>query len=165
MLSHMVRLEATQKFAADRMLARLARWLRLLGADTIFDPLIDGAAMLKRARAESRVMLTRDKRLRTSPAAVFLESDDFREQLRQVLARHPFDFRAHVLTRCSRCNSLLNEVSPQAVQTRVPPYVFASAEKFSVCPGCAQIYWSATHRDRIIAELRAIGLDLKVELR
>ena len=30
-------MEAIAKFAADRMLARTARWLRMLGADTLFD--------------------------------------------------------------------------------------------------------------------------------
>lgn len=153
-------MEAIAKFAADRMLARLARWLRLLGADTIFDPAVDGAAMLKKARAEGRVILTRDKRLRTSPDALFVESNDFREQLRQVLAECPFDFRTSIFTRCSRCNALLRQVPRESVTTRVPPYVYASAENFSVCPGCAQVYWSATHRERIIRDLRAIGIDL-----
>ena len=146
------------------MLARLARWLRILGADTIYDPGIDGAAMLRRARAEGRIMLSRDKRLRTSSDTVFLENNDFRQQLRQVLTQHPFDFRIHIFTRCSRCNALLQTISREALKTRVPPYVFASTEKFSVCPGCAQIYWSATHRERIISDLRAIGVDLGIAI-
>ncbi len=54
-------MEAITKFATDRMLARLARWLRLVGADTSFDTSLDGA-MLKVARTEGRVLLTRDKR-------------------------------------------------------------------------------------------------------
>ena len=40
-------MEAIAKFAADRMLARVARWLRTLGADTIFDESIDGTTLLK----------------------------------------------------------------------------------------------------------------------
>ena len=34
-------MEALPKFAVDRMLARVARWLRMLGADAIFDEGID----------------------------------------------------------------------------------------------------------------------------
>ena len=100
-------LEAITKFAADRMIARLARWLRILGADTIFDPGLDGTAMLKIARAEGRIMLTRDKRIRTSTDAMFIESNDFREQLRQVLSIIHSIFAlkssldAHDATRCS----------------------------------------------------------------
>jgi len=72
----------TPKFAADRMLMRLARWLRLLGADVITDPKIGGAALLKLARAEGRIVLTRDKRLRTAPDVFFIEPNDLRGQLR-----------------------------------------------------------------------------------
>jgi uncharacterized protein with PIN domain len=67
-------MDAIPSFAADRMLLRIARWLRVLGADTIFYAHLDGAAMLKLARAEGRVMLTRDKRLKTAPEVLFLRS-------------------------------------------------------------------------------------------
>jgi uncharacterized protein len=145
-------METIPKFAADRMLARLARWLRLLSADTLFDEGIDGAAMLRIARAEGRIMLTRDKRLKTAPEVLFLDSNDFREQLRQILKRHPLDAIRSAFTRCSRCNTPLIEVSRDLVRSRVPPFVYASHEKFSECPHCARLYWSGTHPGRIIRE-------------
>ncbi len=153
-------MEAIAKFAADRMLARLARWLRLLGADTTFDESIDGAAMLKIARAERRIMLTRDKRLKTAPDVLYLDSNDFREQLREILARYPFDVIRNALSRCSRCNTPLIEVDREVVRRRVPPFVYAANEKFSECPQCAQVYWGGTHRERIFGEIRKIDLNL-----
>ena len=158
-------MEAIAKFAADRMLARLARWLRMLGADTIFDESIDGAAMLKVARAEGRIMLTRDKRLRTAPEVLFLDSNDFREQLRQILARYPFDVLKNALSRCSRCNTPLIEVDREVVRQRIPPFVYAANDKFSECPQCAHIYWSGTHRERILREIRKMGLGFVAESR
>lgn len=152
-------METIPKFAADRMLARLARWLRLLSADTIYDENIDGAAMLKVAWAEGRIMLTRDKRLKTAPEVLFLASNDFRDQLRQILTRYPFDAVRCALTRCSRCNTPLIEVSRDVVRSRVPPFVYASHEKFSECPRCAHIYWSGTHPERIFREVKKIGLN------
>jgi|YelNatPaOPRAMG01_1025707.scaffolds.fasta_scaffold05351_2 uncharacterized protein with PIN domain len=140
------------------MLARLARWLRLLGADTIFDPNLGGAAMLARARAEGRVMLTRDKRLRTAPDVLYLESNDFRGQLREVMRRYPFDRAKAGFTRCSRCNSLLVEVGREALRRRVPPFVYASFERFAECPGCGRIYWGATHLERMTREIDRLGL-------
>ena len=153
-------MEAIAKFAADRMLARVARWLRILGADTIFDQSIDGAAMLKLARTEGRVMLTRDKRLKTAPDVLFLNSNNFREQMREVLTRCPFDVVQNAFSRCSRCNTPLIEVDREVVRRRVPPFVYASNAKFSECPNCAHIYWGGTHPERIIREVRKIGLDL-----
>ena len=151
-------MEAIAKFAADRMLARVARWLRMLGADTLLDESLDGATMLKLARAESRIMLTRDKRLKTAPDLLFLESNNFREQLREIWARYPFEIIGNAFSRCSRCNTPLIEVDREVVRARVPPFVYASNDKFSECPRCAHLYWSGTHPARVIQEVQKIGL-------
>jgi uncharacterized protein len=150
--------ESAPKFAADRMLARLARWLRLLGADVLFDPSLGGDKLLRRARAEGRVTLTRDKRLRTASDALYLEGNLFRDQLREVLARFPFDPRRGAFTRCSHCNELLAEARRDTVVRRVPPFVYASQERFARCPRCGRIYWGATHPERIRREFDAMGL-------
>lgn len=150
-------MEAIVKFAADRMLARLARWLRLLGIDTSFDESIDGAAMLKLARAEGRILLTRDKRLKTASDVLFLRSNRLHDQLREISSHFPLGAQA-ALSRCSRCNSPLMVVDREIVRMRVPPFVYANNEKFFECPSCAHIYWSGTHPARISAEIRKIGL-------
>jgi uncharacterized protein with PIN domain len=150
--------ESAPKFAADRMLARLARWLRLLGADVLFDSSLDGGKLLRQARAEGRITLTRDKRLRTASDALYLENSLFRDQLREVLARFPFDPRRGAFTRCSHCNETLAEAGRDTVVRRVPPFVYASQERFSRCPRCGRIYWGATHPERIRRELDAMGL-------
>jgi len=150
--------QSAPKFAADRMLGRLARWLRLLGADVLFDPSLGGDKLLGRARAEGRVTLTRDKRLRTAPDALYLASNLFRDQLREVLARFPFDPRRGAFTRCSQCNEPLAEADRDSVVRRVPPFVYASQERFARCPRCGRIYWGATHPERIRRELDSMGL-------
>jgi uncharacterized protein with PIN domain len=151
-------LDQVPKFAVDRMLARLARWLRLLGADTIYDASISGSALLAQAREQGRVMITRDKRLRTAPGVIFLSGNNFRDQLREVLTRCPFDTRAHPFTRCSRCNAVLFAVDREVVRRRVPQFVYASHDRFAECPGCARIYWGATHPQRMLDELSSMGL-------
>jgi uncharacterized protein with PIN domain len=151
-------MEALPKFAVDRMLARVARWLRMLGADAIFDESIDGAALLRIARLEGRILLTRDKRLKTAPDVLYLDSNHFREQFRQIIARYPFDIHRDAFSRCSRCNTPLIEVDRKVVRSRVPPFVYASNEKFSECPSCAHLYWSGTHPGRIMLEVQRIGI-------
>lgn len=151
-------LQSAPKFAADRMLARLARWLRLLGADVLFDPSLGGDKLLARARTEGRITLTRDKRLRTASDALYLAGNLFRDQLREVLARFPFDPRRGAFTRCSHCNEPLAEAGRDSVVRRVPPFVYASQQHFSRCPRCGRIYWGATHPERIRRELDSMGL-------
>ena len=140
------------------MLGRLARWLRLLGADVTFDPKLGGGDLLRSARAEERIVLTRDKRLRTAPDVIWLHANDVRGQMRETLARVPIDSDALALTRCSRCNAILHPVSRELVVRRVPPFVYASQERFAQCDGCGRIYWDATHPERILGELRALGV-------
>jgi uncharacterized protein with PIN domain len=146
------------KLAADRMLMRLARWLRILGADVISDASLGGAELLRIARAERRILITRDKRLRTAADVVFVASNAFRDQLREVVVRVGLDVRATPFTRCSQCNRLLIPVARELVGRRVPPYVFASHDRFSECEGCGRIYWPETHPARIRAILDSIGL-------
>jgi uncharacterized protein len=140
------------------MLGRLARWLRLLGADVTFDPKLGGGDLLRAARADGRIVLTRDKRLRTAPDVIWLNANDVRGQMRETLARVPIDSDAQALTRCSRCNSILRPVSRELVVRRVPPFVYASQEHFAQCDGCGRIYWGATHAERILGELQALGV-------
>lgn len=112
------------------------------------------------ARREGRVLLTRDTRLRRDPHLpphLFLESDHFRDQLRQVAAAVPLGGQGF-LGRCLECNRLLEEVPRERVRDRVPPFVWASNQRFLTCAGCGRLYWPATHQSHMLRELAALGL-------
>ena len=101
---------ATPIFLADPALGRLATWLRLLGFDTVYDRRGGEAHLLNQARAEGRILLTRNHRIerrRQPPPFLLIESDDFRDQLRTVLRHFALDPLPHFLSRCSRCNVVL----------------------------------------------------------
>jgi uncharacterized protein with PIN domain len=150
-------MDETPRLAADRMLLRLARWLRLLGADVITDPSLTGAELLRIARVDNRSLLTRDKRLRTAPDVFFIEANDIREQLRDAVRHFDLDPQAVALTRCSRCNSPLIAVARELVSRRVPPCVFAGHDRFAECAKCGRIYWPETHPLRMLAMLASIA--------
>jgi uncharacterized protein len=99
--------------------------------------------------------LVREKHL---PPYVFVTSDHFREQLRQVAAAVPLA-RGAAFTRCVECNEPLTAVARDAVRDRVPPYVFETQDAFWTCTGCHRLYWPATHQARMRAELAAMGLE------
>lgn len=147
-------------FAVDRMLGRLARWLRILGHDVCYGPQLSGRALAARARREGRLLLTRDTRLLRAPelpAHVFITSDHFREQLREVARVVPLG--GEFLRRCLECNRPLESVARDDVADRVPPYVLATQASFQRCPRCRRLYWPATHRARMRGELAALGLE------
>ena len=127
------------------MVGKLARWLRVLGVDVTYDTSLDDHELLALARREKRILLTRDQPLAfggTEPPRLFIESDDFREQLRQVVTTYRIDPDLAVFTRCVDCNSVLESVS----RGKVPPYVFSTQNQFKRCPSCQKILWGGTHR-------------------
>ena len=131
-------------FAVDKMLGRLARWLRILGHDVAYGPHLSGRTLVDCARRERRLLLTRDTRLLRDPDLpphIFVASDHFREQLRQVADAVPLG--GAFLHRCLNCNRALEA---------------ATQEHFQRCPHCGRIYWPATHRSHMLDELTALGL-------
>ena len=150
----------TTKFAADRMLGRLAKWLRVLGCDVIYGEHLSGYGLIRAARSEGRLILTRDRKLKHKqpPAFLFIESDHYREQLRQVIRECQLDLAGKLFTRCLECNSVLSAASKDRLENLVPPYVFATQEKFFFCPECRRIYWAATHHERMVKELQSMKI-------
>lgn len=148
------------KFAADRMLGRLARWLRVLGCDVIYGPHLSGYGLIRSARKENRLILTRDRRLKQKqpPEFILIESDHYPEQLRQVIQECGLIVGAGLFTRCLECNAALQPRPKESVERTVPPYVFATQENFFWCPKCRRVYWPATHHQRMLQELKNMSI-------
>jgi uncharacterized protein len=148
------------KFAADRMLGRLVKWLRVIGQDVIYGPHLTGYGLIRAGRAEGRLILTRDRRLKQKqpPPFIFIESDHYREQLRQVIQECGLKPDRGLFTRCVACNTVLQPRAKETVEKIVPPYVFSTQEKFSWCPVCHRVYWPATHHEKMLHELQKLGL-------
>lgn len=150
------------RFIADVMLGSLSRWLRILGCDVVYDSQADDAALVERAVKEDRVILTRDRRLverRQARNHLLIDSERLDEQILQVLESSPEALdRKRFFGRCLRCNRNLVELSAEEAVSRVPPYVARTQERFRRCPSCDRVYWRATHVERMLARLEALGL-------
>jgi len=139
------------------MLGTLARWLRILGYDTLYDAGLSDNELVRLARAEGRVLLTRDRQLmrRRNVRLLYIASEDWETQVRQVLADLPLPPPAP-FTRCLVCNEPFVPISRDEAWGMVPPYVFATHEQFSLCPACNQVYWRGTHWDNMEKTIRAL---------
>jgi len=134
------------KFIVDGMLGRLAKWLRVLGYDTTYLPHLDDDQLVRLARAEGRLLLTRDRSLaqRRGLQCLLIESDHLEEQLGQVLSE-PALTGEHPFSRCPVCNTPLQKVEKTELGGRIPPHIFRTHKDFSLCPNCDKIYWPGTH--------------------
>lgn len=144
-------------FFADCMLGRLARWLRALGFDTAYERRIEDRELLAVARREGRVVLTRDSGLIAKGARrvdrLFIESDDWRAQVRQVLDAFGLRSAAAPHSRCLECNAPLKPLSGARARNLVAPYVLEHGRWFALCPGCGRVFWRGSHADRMAAAL------------
>jgi len=143
--------EARTRFIVDANVGKLARWLRMLGYDTVFINNIDDGELVSIALREKRVIVTKDTRiiLRRVVAsgrvkAVLIEYDDPGDQFRQLARAVKLD-QEHKFTRCLECNQPLEPRGRDEVEGLVPPYVFETQSQYHQCPACRRIYWRATH--------------------
>jgi uncharacterized protein with PIN domain len=140
------------KFIADVMLGRLAKRLRLLGIDVLYDRTLDDNEIIRLSLEEDRVILTRDTGLAARPLAIrhlFITSDRVDEQIEQVLSAVPLDKTTTPLTRCSACNHQLTTAAKQDVRDSVPHYVYDKYDAFLRCSSCGRVYWRGTHVTRM----------------
>lgn len=143
------------RFFADAMLGRLAKRLRLGGWDTKYESFIHDADLVRRAAAEGRIILTRDRRLMlrrgARGTAFLLHANGVDDQWRELTAHWPALTAGDAFSRCAECNTPIESVDREDVRDRVPPYVYRTQDKFFACPGCGRIYWPGTHVPKILA--------------
>lgn len=145
------------KLLCDHMLGTLAKWLRLMGYDTLYPEPMDDAEMIALAESEDRTILTRDKELagRSGSPSLYVASDVLDEQLRQVMDDLGITIE-DPMSRCSVCNVAVEEVPKSSVEGTVPEGVYSRQERFWRCPQCARHFWRGTHYENIMSTLRTL---------
>jgi uncharacterized protein with PIN domain len=150
-------------FIVDSNAGKLARWLRMMGYDTLFFNDIEDGRLVDIAIEEGRVVVTRDTQIAKRRVAISGElrvilsrEDDPRKQLLQVMKELNLDCRERQFTRCMECNRQLVPRSKQDVQDLVPPYVFSTQTQYMQCPSCSRVFWQGTHWQRMKSALEEI---------
>jgi uncharacterized protein with PIN domain len=139
------------RFSVDANLGRLARYLRLFGFDTAYDPELGDAELAEASQEQRRALLTRDVELLkrgTITHGYYVRTDDPRSQVTEVLTRFDLARSARPFTRCTACNTTLVPVDKEDVVDRVPANSFARFDEYRACPGCDRVYWEGSHMPR-----------------
>lgn len=144
------------RFVVDCMLGKLAKWLKILGFDTLYFSRADDEKLLTLARQQRRWLLTRDHSLLKrigQGRALFIESEDWRLQVRQVLQAFDLWSKIDPFSRCLHCNRRLKRLSRENARNLVSPFIYEKARKFALCPACGRIFWPGTHFQAMEKEL------------
>ena len=130
------------------MLGSLAKRMRLLGIDVLYDRTLEDNEIIRLSLEQDRVILTRDRALGDRPLAsshLLIKSDLLKEQVEQVLSAFPRKMPLNPLSRCSECNELLDRITREEARDLVPQYVYENQDLFLRCPRCKRTYWHGTH--------------------
>ncbi|MCX8194825.1 MAG: hypothetical protein N3G22_01835 [Candidatus Micrarchaeota archaeon] len=150
------------RLAADEMLAKLVRFMRIFGLPVRY---IEGKsdeqilAMLKRT---GRFLLTSDEELvrrckKRSLQAIFVPPMPAERQVAFVLSmlKIPLPpFPASTL--CPKCGGKLVRTKKERLKGKIYPAVLKRRRLFWKCAKCSHIYWSGTHYERLARAYRKI---------
>jgi uncharacterized protein with PIN domain len=147
-------------FIADCMLGRLAKWLKILGFDVLYFSKAEDKDLIEISRREGRVLLTRDtgliEKTKRQKRRFFVSSDDWREQVVQVLDAFNLWQEIRANSRCLECNQTLKPLPKARARNLVTPYVLEHAKSFAICPQCGRVFWQGTHYGDMERKVEAI---------
>jgi len=148
------------KFIADRMLGKLSKELRMLGYDTVYYRGENAYSLIKLAREEGRVILTRTTKLtpkRPEDRIVRIVEDRPSFQLRELIQIKLISLHEETpFSRCLVCNILLNEIPREEAEGKVPDFIFYQQKEFFRCPQCSRIYWQGSHQDNMLKKIEGL---------
>ena len=145
------------RFLVDSMAGKLARYLRLLGFDAEYHREGDIKSLVRKAREEKRIVLTRNTAILDFKGKIdffFLPTEKTDEQVRAVLKHFKLKDKIDPFTRCLECNTPLEKVFREKVKGLVPFHVYRVHQEFYYCPGCKRIYRRGTHREKLEEKIR-----------
>lgn len=154
------------KFIVDCMLGKLAKWLKILGFDTLYFSKIEDSELLTLAKKEVRTLLSRDNALLQKSRSIptlFIKSEDWKSQLKQVLDDFKLWQEVRPYSRCIECNFELKDLSKRRAKNLVTPFVYERAKSFALCPCCGRVFWKGTHQQDMEHKIKEILTKRKIK--
>lgn len=134
----------------DEMLGRTAIWCRIFGVDSMYVINADDSEIIKKAKQENRVVVTRDRELAgrcrmADVKSVLLKDEKLEAQLNQLKSELGNIFTFPENTRCPACNGELKIVAKDKIKEKIPANVYLQNDRFWMCKECSKVYWEGSH--------------------
>lgn len=160
-------MNAETKFITDASLAGLAKWLRLLGFDTIIYGSEAGRPMIRLATSQERILLTRRRDImerQFSGRLYLVPATSVGKQLHYVISKISLKINSgKIYTLCLECNEKLFSVEKEEVPDLVPQFIFEHCNQYNQCPKCRKIYWSGTHGRNAFSFLEKNNITINID--
>lgn len=140
------------RFILDVHLGKLAKYLRMLGFDSLYRNDFDDREIIRISLDEHRIILTRDiglLKVKSVTHAYFIRSQEPKVQLTEVLEHFDLHQSVDPFSRCIKCNGLIAPVEKEEIIQQLQPLTKKYFHKFFRCTQCQSIFWEGSHFDRI----------------
>ncbi|CAM2839822.1 Uncharacterized conserved protein [Legionella steigerwaltii] len=140
------------RFILDVHLGKLAKYLRLLGFDVIYENNLTDEAIIKCSKNEHRIVLTRDIGIlknKTITHGHWMHHTDPEQQVEEVLHQFQLKKQCHPFTRCLSCNGQLKNIEKDKVSADIPKLAQKYYETFMLCESCKKVYWEGSHYNKL----------------
>ncbi len=141
-----------KKFILDVHLGTLARYIRLLGFDALYENNYSDEQLIAYALREDRTILTKDRGIlkrNSVTRGYFVRNTLPEKQLEEITDR--FDLRSSIkeFSRCLDCNNLLEKADREKVDKLVPGKVKLFHNVYYYCGNCDKVYWNGSHYEKM----------------
>ncbi len=147
----------SKKFICDVHLGKLARDMRILGLDVIYNNSLTDDAIIELSQKENRIILTRDSGLLKRSNVrygMFILSNQPDKQLIEVLKSFKLKSSIRMLSRCLNCGKKIKRISKKLALIDLSNLCFPRSTRFYYCENCNKYYWNGSHYDRIVNRMK-----------
>ncbi|MDN3670557.1 Mut7-C RNAse domain-containing protein [Echinicola jeungdonensis] len=145
------------RFILDAHLGKLAKYLRMLGFDTLYRNDFEDDDIIEIAQKENRIILTRDRLLLKSSKinhGYFVRAIDKHEQLREIVQKYDLYSQFKSFSRCMTCNYPLTRIEKSKILPKVKPEIARVFDEFFYCKNCDKVFWKGSHFKRMEKYIR-----------
>ncbi|MBW1694858.1 MAG: Mut7-C ubiquitin/RNAse domain-containing protein [Deltaproteobacteria bacterium] len=112
------------KFIADINLGDLVKYMRVLGFDLYYDPLLATREIIEISKREHRIILTKSRKLlkfKDVTHGIFIRPGKTTEQIKRIIDSLNIKDNIKPFSRCLLCNTLLQSVPKEKIFDKIPP--------------------------------------------
>jgi len=136
------------RFILDVHLGKLAKYMRIMGFDTLYRTDYSDDEILKIASEEKRIILTCDLGILRNGMAKwghYIRSRVPKMQLIEVMNTFSLQEKTNPFSRCTKCNGTVELVPKEQIIDQLDFRTSRYYNDFFRCSSCKQIYWEGSH--------------------
>jgi uncharacterized protein with PIN domain len=136
------------KFIVDVHLGKLAKYLRLLGFDTLYHNDYSSQNIAQVITRERRIVLTRNRELlkmKVFTHGYWVRATKPKQQIMEVMSQFDLYSKTKSLQICLECNGKIVKADKSKIIDTLPSMTREIFHEFHKCTICKRIYWQGSH--------------------